>query len=211
VLIAGSTTLLFGQRGGGRRDYLGGRPYPVRTDIPTPIGLNPPAAAYTGILPGALNSGPKSGRGFRGYGLVGPFFPFSNVGYLPNTAPPYIPDIPFDPNAPAIAAAQQAMADQIARLSAQLEEIKVNQSQPPPTTGAPAAAAPEPLPPEIPLTLVLRDGKQLTVKSYAVMNGMLWDLSKQPVRKIPVTNIDIAASTKATEENGGEFPQIKSP
>jgi len=103
------------------------------------------------------------------------------------------------------------MADQIARLSAQLEEIKVNQSQPPPTTGAPAAAAPEPLPPEIPLTLVLRDGKQLTVKSYAVMNGMLWDLSKQPVRKIPVTNIDIAASTKATEENGGEFPQIKSP
>src|SRR5947209_15657709 len=46
---------------------LGGRPYPIRTDIPTPIGLNPPAASYTGILPGAykqqINTGGHYGRG----------------------------------------------------------------------------------------------------------------------------------------------------
>jgi hypothetical protein len=215
ILIAGSTTLLFGQygRGGAGRDYLGGHPYPIRTDIPAPVGLNPPAAAYTGILPGAFNSSGKSGRGSRGYGFVAPLFPFSNVGYLPSYATPaYAPDMPVDANASAMVAAQQAMADQIARISAQLEEMKTSQGQAPPAptiSAAPESKGSEAPPADIPLRVVLRNGQQLTVRSYAIMNGMLWDLSKQPVRKIPVTNIDIAASTKATEESGGEFPQIK--
>src|SRR5947208_14925303 len=35
-------------------------PYPVRKDRPPPVGLTPPAAAYTGITPGAFST--TSGR-----------------------------------------------------------------------------------------------------------------------------------------------------
>src|SRR5436305_2135983 len=41
---------------GSQIQNLGGRPYPIRTDIPPPLGLNPPAASYTGISPGAFKS-----------------------------------------------------------------------------------------------------------------------------------------------------------
>jgi hypothetical protein len=48
------------------------------------------------------------------------------------------------------------------------------------------------------------------VQNYAVMNGVLWDFSRQPTRKIPIASIDVSASTSATEANGGEFPQLNS-
>ena len=50
----------------------------------------------------------------------------------------------------------------------------------------------------------------MSIQSYAIMNGFLWDFSKQPARKIPVSNIDIPESTKATEANGTEFPDLSS-
>jgi len=55
---------------------------------------------------------------------------------------------------------------------------------------------------------VLRDGQQLQVASYAVMDRVFWDFSKQPARRIAVADIDVAASTKATEATGGEFPEL---
>src|SRR4051794_38667035 len=52
---------------------LGGRPYPIRRDLPAPVGLNPPASAYTGISPGALRPDTSSHRGSRFFpGFVAP-------------------------------------------------------------------------------------------------------------------------------------------
>jgi hypothetical protein len=62
-----------------------------------------------------------------------------------------------------------------------------------------------------PVVAVLKDGRRLSIESYAVMNGYLWDFSKQPVRKIPVGSIDVAESIKASEANGTEFPDIGAP
>jgi hypothetical protein len=66
-----------------------------------------------------------------------------------------------------------------------------------------AAAAP-------PVTVVLRDGKKIQVQSYAVMGDTFWDFSSQPGHKIPIADIDIPASAKASEANGAEFPKISS-
>jgi hypothetical protein len=38
-----------------KSNLWGGQPYPIRKDIAPPVGLTP-AAAYTGIAPGALNT-----------------------------------------------------------------------------------------------------------------------------------------------------------
>jgi len=41
-----------------------------------------------------------------------------------------------------------------------------------------------------------------------VMNKVFWDFSQQPARRIPIANIDVAASKKATEAAGAEFPEL---
>ncbi len=58
------------------------------------------------------------------------------------------------------------------------------------------------------MTLVLRNGQQVQVKNYAVMDGIFWDFSKQPSRKIPMSSINLDASAQATQANGGEFPDL---
>jgi hypothetical protein len=210
---------------------LGGRPYPIRTDLPTPVGLNPPASAYTGISPGAFNT-PANGYSHnyghngnyghdRNYNYGNQFYPgyaaapllfptywdtgFSSFPSYDNSIPP------VDPNAQALANSQEALAQQIQQLTSEVQQMKSSaqqqQQEPPAPT---ASVAPERRPPTPPVVLVLRDGQQISVESYAVMNQMFWNFSKRPVQKIPISNIDIAASAKATEANGGEFPPIGS-
>lgn len=62
--------------------------------------------------------------------------------------------------------------------------------------------------PSPPVTLVLHNGEKLQVQNYAVMGSTFWDFSKQPARRIPLSSIDLAASAKATEAAGAEFPPI---
>jgi hypothetical protein len=59
-----------------------------------------------------------------------------------------------------------------------------------------------------PVTVVLRTGQQLQVVNFAVANGFFWDFSKPAPHKIPIASIDIAASEKATEASGAEFPNL---
>src|SRR3954470_4621443 len=86
---------------------LGGRPYPIRRDLPPPVGLTPPAAAYTGISPGALKSYGSGGRGSWGYGggFIGAPAIFPYWGYDSNFNPAPQPP-PYDSNAEANAVVQ---------------------------------------------------------------------------------------------------------
>ena len=177
-----------------------------------PLGLHPQASGYTGIRPGALNS-----YGYRGYGYRGRDFRRLPYGYF--FAPYYYPFLDYgssaypdygydpgpDPDAQGAAMAQNMMGDQINRLSAEIEQLKYAQAPQPP----PYAIREDPQPAQPPVTLVLRDGQQLKVQNYAVMDQTFWDFSTQPTRKIPIANIDVAASAKATAASGGEFPQLE--
>jgi hypothetical protein len=98
------------------------------------------------------------------------------------------------------------LGEQIQQLSSEVEQLR---SAPYPQTGyTPAPVNDPPAPPTPPVTVVLRGGEQIQVQSYAIMGSTFWDFSKQPARRIPVASIDVAASTKATEATGGEFPTI---
>jgi hypothetical protein len=59
-----------------------------------------------------------------------------------------------------------------------------------------------------PITLVLNSGAKVTLQSYAVMGQTIWDFSRQPARKIPLSSVNIVASQQATEASGAEFPAL---
>ena len=82
---------------------------------------------------------------------------------------------------------------------------------PPPiqTAEAPAASAPvaeaapdEPQPSTI---LVFKDGHKLEVENYAIVGANLFDLSAGHRQKIPIADLDVAATQKANEDQGIEF------
>ena len=190
----------------------------------------------TALGAGALSYGPSStaratqpARGFvtphgrvvrsvcaYGYGNNCGAYPFAYwlapYYYPPDYGAPYAGGPPEynpadDPNVQAAMAAQNALVEQVHKLSDEVAQLQEGQE-----SRAPALPPPEPqaesLPPAIPITLILRDGQQLQVQNYAVMDHTFWDFTKQPTRKIPISSIDIAASAKATEAKGGEFPQL---
>lgn len=179
-----------------------------------PLGLTPQAAGYTGIRPGALRSY-GIGRNYRrnyarvpyGYFFAPYYYPL--LDYASSTYPDYGEGYDMaaaDPNAQGDVMAENMLGDQINRLSAEVDQLRYGQQQP----MAPAPGSEQdPQPPSAPVTLVLRNGQQLRVQNYAVMGQTFWDFSTQPTQKIPIANIDVAASAKATMASGGEFPQLE--
>ena len=95
---------------------------------------------------------------------------------------------------------QAALGQQVQRLTDRMNGMAYGQSY----QQLPAEAQP----PAVALTLVLTTGEKLQVQNYAVTNNVFWDFTQRGTRKIPLANIDLAASAKATQANGGEFPQL---
>jgi hypothetical protein len=71
-----------------------------------------------------------------------------------------------------------------------------------------APAAPSKPPMEIkstPTLLVFRDRHTQEVQNYAVVGGTLWIFSEQRATKLPLSWLDIEATTKANDERGVDF------
>lgn len=200
-------------------------PAPVGGVGPAPIGgvgrLGPsPSPGYgygngyrSGVYTGRSNGGyVEHGRRGRNVGWGLPLAYFMTPYYYPDFSydssfegPP-----PVDPNAQAAVMAEDRLGEQIQRLSAEIEELRNAQQQNSQPDYPAASEAPQ-TPPAPPIVLVLRDGQQVKTDNYAVMNNTLWDFSKQPARRIPLSSINVSASEKASEANGAEFPQISTP
>jgi hypothetical protein len=104
-------------------------------------------------------------------------------------------------------AVQGALGQQVKILSDQIQQLTNAQQR-----GAVSEnEGTEEIAPRVPITVVLRNGQRIQVQNYAVMDHTFWDFTRQPARRIPVSSIDIAASTRATEANGAEFPQLGTP
>lgn len=147
---------------------------------------------------------------FLGYGFTSDFnsdLNFDDNGAA-NTGPEYaLPPQP-NPGEAEMEMNQAALANQLRELHAELEDLKAAETAAPPPAPPTVAQASEPERPQPPVTLVLRNGQRLTVSDYAVMDQTFWDFSKRPVHKIPLSNIDLVASQRATAAGGGEFPAL---
>lgn len=205
----------------GTQPREGGRPYPIQGSGPAPLGLRAPAAGYSGINPGAYKSGAyKSSshyyrRDYRNvpqsYFVAPYYYPF--LGYSDSSYDAYPAyDSAQDPNVQSAEVTANMLGQQIQNLSAQVAQMRMDQeaarneqTQSPET---PLAVQTEQIPPSPPIQLVLRNGQQMQVQDYAVVDGTFWDFTHPVTRKIPISSIDIAASQKATEDSGAEFPQL---
>ncbi len=58
--------------------------------------------------------------------------------------------------------------------------------------------------------LVFRDQHRLEVQNYAIAGGMLWVLSEQVTKKIPLVDLDLEATAKLNDERGVDF-QVPEP
>ena len=72
---------------------------------------------------------------------------------------------------------------------------------------APPPAASETDPPvSQPATvLVFKDGRRLEIENYAIVGNTLYDLSDGARRKIPLTDLDLGATTKQNDDRGIDF------
>ena len=89
---------------------------------------------------------------------------------------------------------QQAEID---RLNDQVERLREEQER------ERRAAAPEAKPQ--PTELVFRDKRTEEIQNYAISGQTLWVLTEQRARKIPLSEIDIAATRKVNEDRGVDF------
>ena len=220
TLTAALATGSFAQRGGFSQRGLPAYPaVPSSTAIgmgsaggihPTGFGYSSGYGGYggrTGVGSSRGNLNNRRGGDYRrvpsGYFFSPYLYPFLDYGSAPYGGAP--DDPPYDPNADYQAMAQNAIGLQLQRLTAEVQQMKFDQQAQSPLVAAVPQPAPPPAPP---ITIVLRNGQQLQVQNYAVMGATLWDFSNQPARKIPVSNIDVEASAKASSASGADFPQL---
>ena len=195
-----------------RDNFRGPGSYPSFTGNPTGSGHSGSHGSH-GSPPYVWNRRyPDRGRG-PSYFFAPYYYPlFGDGSSFYDDAGPYGYDAgPGQPPEDQPSPQTGALMDQVQRLSAQVSDLRDSLQAPPAQPGGPTQSdAEQPSqPPSPPITLVLTNGKSMQVQSYAVMDNTFWDLSGQITHKIPLSKIDIPASTKATEASGAEFPQLQ--
>ncbi|HSB75134.1 MAG TPA: hypothetical protein VLC12_05745 [Terriglobales bacterium] len=86
------------------------------------------------------------------------------------------------------------------------------QDSTPPVADAVAAPAPpdpsagsEPPQPQVSSVLIFRDGHELEIQNYAIVGETLYDFTPGHARKVPLSQLDVAATMKANEDRGVDF------
>lgn len=91
----------------------------------------------------------------------------------------------------------QALRDEILAMHDEQQAREEARNAPAPK---PAAASDE-----ANAVLVFRDGRQLSVRNYAISNHTIWVLSPNNARKIQVAELDVPATEQINAKNGVEF------
>jgi hypothetical protein len=69
----------------------------------------------------------------------------------------------------------------------------------------PAGFNPSPEPPQDPTVLVFKDGHQLEIGNYAIVNQTLYDLTPGHPRRIALADLDLPATQKQNDDHGVPF------
>jgi hypothetical protein len=135
-----------------------------------------------------------------GFGLGVPFYPYSYVPGFDNSyyGPP--------PQEQPVAASDNSnsndiqMAVQMQRLSDEMESMREEQRQAnlARTSGASLTAHQ----PAETTTFIFRDGHRISTANYAIAGQTLWVLSEHAARKVPLSDLDAAATEQANAANG---------
>jgi hypothetical protein len=138
-----------------------------------------------------------------------PYYPLAGQGYDSDSSnDPNAADSPdqyqggptiFDRRGPGNPAPNDYMSD----------ATRARTPLPSPTPDDPAVAAadppPSPISPEPNTILVFKDGHKIEVGNYAIVGTNLFDLTPGHRQKIALTDLDVAATQKANDEQGVDF------
>jgi hypothetical protein len=78
------------------------------------------------------------------------------------------------------------------------QDLYAKSAPPPPHQEERTEAAPA-------TVLVFRDEHKQEVQNYAIVGQTLWNFNPQHTQKIPLSDLDIPATTKANDERGVDF------
>jgi hypothetical protein len=56
-----------------------------------------------------------------------------------------------------------------------------------------------------PTVLVFRDQRKLEIRNYAIVGQTLWNFGSPRTQKIPLSDLDLAATIKANDDRGLSF------
>jgi len=73
------------------------------------------------------------------------------------------------------------------------------------SSAAPSPRQEERTQPGAPTMLVFRDRHQQEVQNYAIVGQTVWVFAPQHTQKIPLSDLDLLATTKANDERGVDF------
>jgi hypothetical protein len=98
------------------------------------------------------------------------------------------------------------LSQQINRLSNEVEQLRREQEYRAPPPQPPVQLRPEAKSePPRPTVLIFHDKHVREVKNYAIVGPTLWIFNEQRATKIPLSSLDLDATTKLNEERGVEF------
>jgi hypothetical protein len=106
---------------------------------------------------------------------------------------------------PATTADQEAdLARQVDRLSYEIERLREEEQSR--AEARQPASQPRPSAEEMATTiLVFRDGRRTEMQNYAIVGQILWMLTEERARKVPMSDLDVEATRKLNADRGVEF------
>jgi hypothetical protein len=151
----------------------------------SPFGYSPYAYSPFGYYPGYYSPFAQP-YFYSDPSAVAPAYSYSEPAY---TAPA--------PEAPAVSQNEADLSYQVGRLSAEIEQLRQQQSQlqqPPP----PQALA-------TPTVLIFKDGHRVEIQNYAIVGQTLWVLDDRSSTKISLADLDLDATQKENRARGSRF------
>jgi hypothetical protein len=144
--------------------------------------------------------------GFYGGHYSGFYDPYRYV-----TAPPYYPVLPYVSSyveapyvAPSRSPSEVELSYQVEQLTREVERLRQDQAAAALQQSAPPPRVAEP--PPVPITLVFRDGRRLSVRSHAIVRDTLWVVDERMSTKIDLSELDLAATQQANLGRGLLLP-----
>src|SRR5208282_4760693 len=135
-----------------------------------------------------------SGRPSLGVEPVYPYW-FPSMGYETEQPAPPAPEPEQDTQ----------LAAQVGNLATEVELMREDQALRD-SRGAPSAEPSLGAEEKPPTTLlVYRDGHQVEVQDYAILGKTLWVFSNQMTRRVPLADLDLAATQRVNGERGVDF------
>ena len=101
----------------------------------------------------------------------------------------------------------RAYADQMNQQSLEEQQMRQQGDQDIYARSAPQSQNADPAPAEVipPTVLVFRDQHKEEIHNYAIVGQTLWNFSPQRTEKIPLSDLDLSATSKANQDRGVDF------